>query len=115
MAKKSYSSVADMVRGLSDSPDVGDTMTNHLAERQITNKLLALRAAKGLSQKQVAEHFGCTQSRISKLESSVDSEWSLGDVSKYAEALGLRIEIIFSRRDASEVDLRMTRVEVAHS
>jgi len=55
---------------------------------------MAIRAARGLSQQDIAEKMGCTQSRISKLESSDDDNLSLGDFREYLKALDLDLRLI---------------------
>lgn len=104
MANKKFASVVEMARGLGETPAFADELAKHLAQRQIIQELLAQRAAKGLSQKEIAEKLGCTQSRISKLESSSDVELSIGDLMKYADALGLRVGITLFKKDATSVD-----------
>jgi transcriptional regulator with XRE-family HTH domain len=86
---KTYRSVMDMVRDTADDPAFADDLQKNIAERQLVKHLFALRCARGLSQKDIAEAMGCTQGRISKLEASRDDDLSLGDIRAYAKALGL--------------------------
>jgi len=46
-----------------------------------------------LTQAQIAERIGCTQSRISKLEGSVDRDLSLGEIFDYVKATGSQVSI----------------------
>ena len=52
-----------------------------------------MRTRAGLTQAQIAERIGCTQSRISKLEGSVDRDLSLGEIFDYVKATGSQISI----------------------
>jgi transcriptional regulator with XRE-family HTH domain len=59
-----------------------------VAERRLIKELLILRAARGLSQGEVAAFVGCSQSRISKLENARDADVRFGDLQAYANAVG---------------------------
>jgi predicted XRE-type DNA-binding protein len=91
---KAYRSIPELVRDIADSSSFADGFESRLANRKIVKDLMVLRATQGLSQKDVALRLGCTQSRISKLESMTDADLRIGDLSKYAEALGLQLRII---------------------
>lgn len=104
MVKKRYKNVVDMMRDITGDRALSNELSDHLARRALVTELVALRAARGLSQQIVAEKIGCTQSRISKVESSCDGELSLDTLVRYADALGLKIEIAFFGKDATLVD-----------
>lgn len=87
--KKTSRNVVEMARDVGVDPAFADDLRRHVAERRLVRHLFALRCARGLSQREVAERMGCTQGRISKLEASRDDDLSLGDVRAYGEALGL--------------------------
>jgi len=53
--------------------------------------LARLRA--GLSQTDLAARMKCTQSRISKIEDSLDAELSLKDIYEYAGAVGVKCKL----------------------
>jgi transcriptional regulator with XRE-family HTH domain len=101
--KKTHYSVLQMVRDVSEDASFADAFENHLLERKLVKKLLVVRALRGLSQKDMARKLGCTQSRISKLEAAKDNELRLGDLVQYANALGLRLEMVFEPRDTRAV------------
>lgn len=48
--------------------------------------------------------MGCTQSWISKLESSIDDDLRLGDVKDYARAIGYKVRLLFVPEDSRPVD-----------
>jgi transcriptional regulator with XRE-family HTH domain len=60
------------------------------------DEVLRARTEAGLSQAQVAERVGTTQSAIARLESGTRRHWpSIATLQKYAKALGYRVEVKF--------------------
>lgn len=104
MAKK-IGSVLELTKGLSEDPIFARDLTAYLSERQLVHKLIAVRATQGLTQKDIAERMGCSQGRISKLESSRDVDLSFGAIVGYAQAVGLRLDINLFRQNSRVVDL----------
>src|SRR3989304_3200241 len=104
MTSKKYKSVVEMVRACSDDQEFVDGFERHSADRRLAGSLFAVRAAKGLSQKDIAERLWGTQSRISKLENSDDSSFRLGDLAAYVKALGLHFRLVLSKRDETIVE-----------
>lgn len=66
-------------------------------EHEITRSLVDARKANGLTQKQLAEKTGITQSDISKLENG-GANPSLRTLRRLAAALGMRVKIEFVAR-----------------
>lgn len=58
------------------------------------DEVLTARAASGLTQAQVAERIGTTQSAVARLESG-KAKPSIATLQRYADALGYRVEIRF--------------------
>lgn len=75
-----------------------------IREKQVAKLLFILRCKEGLSQKEMAEKVGCSQSRISKIETSRDEDLSVKDLLDYGKALKLRLEIGYSRPSFKLVD-----------
>ena len=71
--------VAEAVKGLS-------------AKTRLVDRLIIARVKSGLTQTQLAARLKCSQSRISKLEDSVDAELTLGEVQAYAKGVGMKVE-----------------------
>jgi transcriptional regulator with XRE-family HTH domain len=96
LKKTTFTSVAQMVRETSDDGGgaFADALEERLRSRRILKDLMVLRAGRGLSQGDVAAKMGCTQSRISKLESSKDADLSLGVLAGYASAVGCRVKVV---------------------
>lgn len=60
----------------------------------IKKQLVAARLSKGITQEQIAQKIGTSKSNISRLESLNNAYVpNLGTLMKYAEALGLRLDI----------------------
>lgn len=95
MAKTPVESVSDLARRAGASDEFVQELELHLAAHNLVDHLLVLRGARGLSQKDIADHCKCSQSKISKLENGVDKETKLGDLADYVDALGLGLEIQF--------------------
>jgi transcriptional regulator with XRE-family HTH domain len=71
-------------------------------EFALLDQFLNARAAQGLTQAQVAEKIGTTQSAVARMESgSGKHSPSLATLSKYAEALGCKLEVRLVRKTRS--------------
>jgi transcriptional regulator with XRE-family HTH domain len=95
-----YDDVSQMVRDNSDK-EFADSFEGLLAQRQLIKQLLVMRASKGLSQEDMATEMGCTQSRISKLESGADDNLRLGDLAAYLSVLGYWPQLLFVSKDVT--------------
>lgn len=91
---KQYSSVAEMILDMSEDKELGKRMAQDIEDRTIVNLLLATRFSQGLSQSYIAEKIGCSQSWVSKFESSKDADLRIGDVQAYAKALGVKCKVV---------------------
>ena len=68
-------------------------------EFSLLGEFLKARAAQGLTQAQVAEKIGTTQSAVARMESgSGKHSPSLATLTKYADALGCKLEVRLVRR-----------------
>lgn len=68
-------------------------------EFALLDEFLKARAALGLTQAQVAQKIGTTQSAVARMESgSGKHSPSLATLTKYAEALGCKLEVRLVRR-----------------
>ena len=89
--KKQYTSVSELVRDIVADEEFHAAFDELVARRKLTKQLVAFRAARGMSQEEVAAKMACTQSRISKLENANDDDVRLGDLRAYAEAVGCEL------------------------
>jgi transcriptional regulator with XRE-family HTH domain len=75
-------------------------------EFSLLDEFLKARTSQGLTQAQVAEKIGTTQSAVARLESgSGKHSPSLATLTKYADALGCKLEIRLVRRPRATGDL----------
>lgn len=95
---REHNSVAEMVRNLTDDESAAKEFESQLERRKLVHFLFALRSSAGLSQKEIAERMGCSQSRISKLENGEDDDLRLGDLRAYVKALGSDVTFLFAKR-----------------
>ncbi len=71
-------------------------------EFALLDEFLKARAAQGLTQAQVAQKIGTTQSAVARMESvSGKHSPSLATLSRYAEALGCKLEVKLVRKTGS--------------
>jgi transcriptional regulator with XRE-family HTH domain len=99
---KTYKSVSHMVRETADG-SFADSFDRRLHDRRIVKNLMVTRAGRGLSQTDLAQRMGCSQSRVSKLESSEDLDLTLGDLARYASAVGFRVAVALEPKDLAAV------------
>ena len=75
-------------------------------EYALLDEFLKARAAQGLTQAQVAEKIGTTQSAVARMESGKGKHSpSLATLTKYADALECRLEVRLIRKSRSERNL----------
>lgn len=104
MTSKRFESATDLLRDVSEDHTLADELDREIAERQLAKLLIAHRVRSDLSQKDVAERMNCTQSRISKLESSLDTDLRLGDLQQYLDSIGLQIRLVIAPKSLKAVD-----------
>jgi transcriptional regulator with XRE-family HTH domain len=102
--KVQYTSVSELVQDLVPDVENRAAIENRIAGRKLVKQLMARRAVKGLSQQEIAQKIGCTQSRISKLESSSDDDIRLGDLRVYAKAVDCEFVYGLAPHDMKPVD-----------
>ncbi|MDB5390726.1 MAG: transcriptional regulator, family [Planctomycetaceae bacterium] len=104
MADTSFTSVSKMLNAMSDDEAFNKNVSNRIAERTVTKTLQAMRIAKDISQERIASELKCSQSRISKIESSNDATLRLEEVGAYAMAFGCDLNIILCKRGETGVE-----------
>ena len=104
MSKKTYNSVVEMVREITDDPQVATRLDDRIRRSKVVTKLMAIRASKGLTQAEMAKRIGCSQGRISKFEASEDNDVRLGDFRDYLQALGLDLRLLISPHEWTAAD-----------
>ncbi|MGE4240019.1 helix-turn-helix transcriptional regulator [Ramlibacter sp.] len=80
-------------------PEVQLEFRKSLEEFALLDEFLRARADQGLTQAQVAERIGTTQSAVARMESGRGKHSpSIATLSRYAEALGCKLEIRLVRQ-----------------
>jgi transcriptional regulator with XRE-family HTH domain len=105
-----------MVRDLlADEPGFVKEFETRLSNRQLVKSLAVIRARAGLSQKELAAKMGCSQSKISKLESGIDADLKFGDVAAYLQATDHEAKIFLVPGGGTLVDeVRMHAFRIKH-
>lgn len=88
-------SLADIKKEWLSDPDNAAAYEDVSPEFDLARKLIAARAAAGLSQAQVAERMGTKQSEISRIEGARQNI-SLAKLGSYANAVGAKLDISLS-------------------
>ncbi len=94
---RDYTSVAEMLAGEGADHEAQARFLALQAETRISKLLGKLRTQHGITQQQMGERLGCTQSAISKLEAGRDEDLTLGQIRDYAKALDECLGIGFGR------------------
>ncbi|MHC4104440.1 MAG: helix-turn-helix domain-containing protein [Planctomycetota bacterium] len=102
---KHFKNVKEVVKGLATDKKFKKNALEELKNKNIAKFLFTLRCEHNLTQKQLAERVGCTQSKISKIESSFDNELAVKDLIAYGEVLNLQLEVGYRNISTKIVDL----------
>ncbi len=104
--RKQYDSVSAMLNDAAtqDATISAAEFDAYVAERKFVKDLAILRSARGLSQADIAERIGKTQSWVSKLENGTDDGLRIGDLKCYLNALGLEFRPTAVKEGATLVD-----------
>jgi ribosome-binding protein aMBF1 (putative translation factor) len=89
-------------RYIGDDPDRVASYERAVADSQVAGLIHDLRTGVKLSQKELADRVGTTQSVISRLEDADYDGHSLAMLRRVAAALGRRVEVRFAVIEASE-------------
>lgn len=103
--KTGFSSVVDLAKAaFHEEPALVEELEAELSARQVVRALFAMRSARGVSQAEIASQLNCSQSRVSKIESGVDADLSVGELEAYARALDCDVVLTFQKRHSTAVD-----------
>jgi transcriptional regulator with XRE-family HTH domain len=87
-------------------PEVAAEFEKQIEEFALLDEFLRARSEQGLTQAEVAERIGTTQSAVARMESGRGKHSpSLATLSKYAQALGCKLEVRLVRERAGTRDL----------
>ena len=102
---KKANNVSDLLKNVGASKSLKENVEKEIQKRSLSKFLFALRCEHKLTQKEIATKIGCSQSRISKIETSYDDEITIKDLMDYGKALNLQLEMGYRARSVKIVDL----------
>lgn len=82
-------------RELTDDPDARTDHAEMLLDSTVALQIKTLRQQRGWTQRQLADRAGMKQSRISAMERTDYSSWSLSTLRRLAGAFDLRLRVTF--------------------
>ncbi|MGM0488964.1 MAG: helix-turn-helix domain-containing protein [Planctomycetota bacterium] len=94
----------DLLRRATDNEELIEKTKKKIAGRQLMRRLTIERMRSGLSQSDVADRMGCSQTKVSKMENGIDDDLRLGDLGDYLDAFGLHMRLIISPHAPTYVD-----------
>ena len=95
------SSVSEMVSGAAQVETLDNKVEGRAGDYNVSRALSDLRCSQKLTQEELAERAGCTQSKISRIENSSNDRLKLDDLTMYARAFNMQISIDFTRESSS--------------
>ena len=96
-----YASVLEMVRDTVPDKTFHDELEGYLADRNVSRALSTLRCTQKLTQSELAQRAGCTQSKISRIENSRNDRLKLDDLAIYARAFNMQVSIDFAQESST--------------
>lgn len=103
--EKKYNKVSDLIKDISESEKVKEGTIKEIESTSLSKFLFFLRCEHKLTQGELAEKIGCSQSRVSKIESSYDADLTVKDFLDYGKALNLRLEVGYRQKNVKITDL----------
>lgn len=89
-----YASISEMLSASNADDTLIEEVEQEIRKREVVTAIAALRASKGMTQSDVAERIGCSQSRISKIEASCDEDLKLGDLAAYLQVIDMDLAML---------------------
>jgi transcriptional regulator with XRE-family HTH domain len=90
-----FKNTAEAAAHLADNPQTAQAVKDEISLSEMVCTLLSMRIARGMTQEQIAESMKCDASKISRLESGNDRQLKWWDIVGYANALNVRMSILF--------------------
>ena len=102
MAEKKMKDFAARAADFLGDATIADEVVAAQNATKTARSLARERAKRGLSQKEVALRMGISQSKVCRMEDSLDADLSYGDIESYAHALGLDVSLFYDAVNASK-------------
>jgi transcriptional regulator with XRE-family HTH domain len=93
-----YKSMSDLIKKEGLGEEVQQAYEEIKKATMITGRLAFMRQTAGITQEEMAEHLGVTQSAISKLEAGRDEDLTIREIREYSKKTGQRIALAFGKR-----------------
>jgi transcriptional regulator with XRE-family HTH domain len=93
-----YKSMTDLIKKEGLGEEVQQAYEEIKKATMITGRLAFMRQVAGITQEEMAEHLGITQSAISKLEAGRDEDLTIREIREYSRTTGQRIALSFGKR-----------------
>jgi hypothetical protein len=103
VAGKAYASVSELVHDSGNSEFAAE-FEAYQSERRLVNCLTTIRCVNEIGQVELSERMGCTQSKVSRMETSRDADLNFGDIVAYARGLKQTVHLMFSPESMNAVD-----------
>ena len=102
MAEKKMKDFAARAADFLGDATIADEVVAAQNATKTARSLARERAKRGLSQKEVALRMGISQSKVCRMEDSLDADLSYGDIESYAHALGVDVSLFYDAVNASK-------------
>ena len=94
-------SVYEMVSDAAPVKSLDEEMESNARDYNVCRALTDMRSSRILTQEELADRAGCTQSKISRIENSSNDRLKLDDLAMYARAFNMRVSIDFAPESSS--------------
>jgi len=92
MAKKAYKNVLELSESVLGKKFTGE-LKAEIDYHSLSGVLQKIRCMEGLSQEEMAERMGCSQSKISKIENASNDRISVEELTRFTEVMELNVEL----------------------
>ncbi len=99
--EKHDASVSEMVRDTAPDKILHGELEGHLADYNVSRALYTLRCSQNVTQAELAQRAGCTQSKISRIENSRNDRLKLEDLAIYARVFNMQVSIDFAQESTA--------------
>lgn len=95
--QKQYDTVHEIVDDLIEDEEFKKELQQEIAGQSLSTTLFTMRCSADLTQAEMAERLGTTQSYVSKLEHATTDKITVRALEQYSQALGLNLIVMFQR------------------
>lgn len=96
---KKYNDVKELIKSLPTNDEFKQEALDVIEEKKLSKLLFLMRCVNGLTQAEMAKKIGCSQGKVSKIESSFDRRLTIEELLEHADALGFVLEIGYQKKD----------------